>query len=58
MSNRSNPDQPQSELFRSCLESMIDMNHPSVELGHGIDREVFDREFGKHTPLKWGDPPR
>lgn len=28
MSIRSNPDQPQDELFRPRLENMIDMNHP------------------------------
>ena len=50
MSIRSNPDQPQDELFRSRLENMIDMNHPLVKLGKGIDWEVFDRDFGKHYP--------
>ena len=40
MSIRSNPDQPQDELFRSRLENMIDMNHPLVKLGQGIDWEV------------------
>ena len=42
MSIRSNPDQPQDELFRSRLENMIDMNHPLVKLGQGIDWEVFE----------------
>lgn len=45
MSIRSNPDQPQDELFRSRLENIIDMNHPLVKLGQGIDWGVFDREF-------------
>lgn len=56
MSIRSNPDQPQDELFRSRLENMIDMNHPLVKLGQGIDWEVFDREFGKHYAVKVGRP--
>ncbi|MFP5482086.1 MAG: transposase [Gammaproteobacteria bacterium] len=56
MSIRSNPDQPQDELFRSRLENMIDMNHPLVKLGEGIDWEVFDREFGKHYAAKVGRP--
>lgn len=56
MSIRSNPDQPQDELFRSRLENMIDMNHPLVKLGKGIDWEVFDREFGKHYAAKVGRP--
>ncbi|MFN7507385.1 MAG: hypothetical protein ACK5Q1_17700 [Limnobacter sp.] len=46
MSIRSNPDQPQDELFRSHIENMIDMNHPLEKLGQGIDQEVLDREFG------------
>lgn len=47
MSIRSNPDQPQDELFRSRPENMIDMSHTLVKLGQGIDLEVFNREFGK-----------
>lgn len=56
MSIRSNPDRPQDELFRSRLENMIDMNHPLVKLGQGIDWEVFDREFGKHYAANVGRP--
>lgn len=56
MSIRSNPDQPQDELFRSRLENMIDMTHPLVRLGQAIDWEVFDAEFGKHYAAKVGRP--
>lgn len=52
MSIRSNPDQPQDELFRSHLEKMVDMNHPFVELGQSIDWEVFNREFDKYYAAK------
>lgn len=56
MSIRLNSDLPQGELFRSRLENLIDMNHPLVKLGQGIDWEVFDREFGKHYAATVGRP--
>lgn len=56
MSIRSNPDLPQDELFHSRLENMIDMNHPLVKLGKGIDWEIFGREFCKHYAAKVGRP--
>lgn len=56
MSIRLNLDHPQDELFLSRLENMIDMSHPLVKLGQGIDWEVFDREFGKHYAAKVGRP--
>jgi len=49
-------DQPQDELFRSRFENMIDMNHPLVKLGQGVDWEVFDQEFGKRYAAKVGRP--
>lgn len=52
MSIRSNPDHRQDELVRSRFENMIDMSHPLVKLGQGIDWEVLDQEFSKYYAAK------
>jgi len=37
MRPKSEPKQPQRELFQIDLEQLIDMNHPLVRLGQYID---------------------
>ena len=37
MQPKSEPAQPQRELFQIDLEQLIDMSHPLVRLGHGMN---------------------
>jgi hypothetical protein len=43
MQPKSQPAQPQGELFQIDLEQLIDMSHPLVRLGHGMDWLPFRR---------------
>jgi len=43
-SERSNP---QQELFKTRLESFLNLNHALVSLSQGMDWEYFNKEFGK-----------
>ena len=40
-------DDPQLDLFRSELASIIDLNHPMAKLAHVVDWEALDKFFGE-----------
>ena len=46
MRPKSEPKQPQRELFQIDLEQLIDMNHPLVRLGQYIDWDGFTATLG------------
>jgi IS5 family transposase len=46
MRPKSEPKQPQRELFQIDLEQLIDMNHPLVRLGQYIDWGCFAATLG------------
>jgi IS5 family transposase len=46
MRPKSEPKQPQRELFQIDLEQLIDMNHPLVRLGQYIDWDGFAATLG------------
>ena len=46
MRPKSEPKQPQRELFQIDLEQLIDMNHPLVRLGQYIDWDCFAATLG------------
>ena len=46
MQPKSQPAQPQRELFQIDLEQLIDMSHPLVRLGHGMDWLSFEQTLG------------
>jgi IS5 family transposase len=46
MRPKSQPAEPQRELFQLDLEQLIDMSHPLVRLGHGMDWLSFEQTLG------------
>ena len=46
MRPKSEPTQPQRELFQAELEQIIDMHHPLVQLGMCIDWTAFEQTLG------------
>jgi IS5 family transposase len=46
MHPKSQPAQPQGELFQIDLEQLIDMSHPLVRLGHSMDWLSFEQTLG------------
>ena len=46
MRPKSEPKQPQRELFQIDLEQLIDLNHPLVRLGQYIDWDCFAATLG------------
>jgi IS5 family transposase len=46
MQPKSQPGQPQRELFQIELEQLIDMSHPLVRLGSGMDWLSFEQTLG------------
>jgi len=46
MRPKSQSAQPQRELFQIDLEQLIDMSHPLVRLGHGMDWLSFEQTLG------------
>jgi IS5 family transposase len=46
MRPKSQSTQPQRELFQIDLEQLIDMSHPLVRLGHGMDWSSFEQTLG------------
>ena len=46
MRPKSEPKQPQRELFQIDLDQLIDMNHPLVGLGQYIDWDGFTATLG------------
>jgi IS5 family transposase len=47
---------PQGDLFKTELIRIIDLSHPLVRLGHEVDWERLDEEFGKTYDENNGRP--
>jgi IS5 family transposase len=56
MRPKRDPEQPQRELFQIDLEQLIDMSHPLVRLGHGIDWSSFEETLGSTYHPSQGAP--
>ena len=56
MRPKSEPKQPQRELFQVDLEHLIDLNHPLAELARQIDWSRFDRQLGGSYHASLGAP--
>jgi len=56
MQPKREPTQPQRELFQIDLEQLIDMSHPLVRLGHGMDWSSFERTLGSTYHPTQGAP--
>ena len=56
MRPKSEPKQPQRELFQVDLEHLIDLHHPLAELARQIDWARFDRQFGVSYHASLGAP--
>jgi IS5 family transposase len=56
MRPKSEPKQPQRELFQVDLEHLIDLHHPLAELARQIDWSRFDRQFGGSYHASLGAP--
>jgi IS5 family transposase len=56
MRPKSEPKHPQSELFQSELEQIIDMHHPLARLGMSIDWALFEEELGATYHPSQGAP--
>jgi IS5 family transposase len=56
MQPQSQPKQPQSELFQTDLEQLIDMQHPLVRLGLCIDWSSFEATLGATYHRSHGAP--
>jgi hypothetical protein len=50
-------DERQKDLFRPCLEQIIDMNHPLVGLAGEIDWSYLGQRFGSVCTPGPGQPP-
>ena len=49
-------DQSQEELFKSRLAQILDRRHPLFRLADAIDREYYEKEFGKFYTENRGRP--
>jgi transposase, IS5 family len=56
MRPKSEPKQPQRELFQVDLEQLIDLSHPLVRLGQYIDWEAFEATLGGSYHSTQGAP--
>ena len=56
MRPKSEPKQPQRELFQVDLEHLIDLHHPLAKLARQIDWSRFDQRFGSSYHPTQGAP--
>jgi IS5 family transposase len=56
MRPKSEPKQPQRELFQVDLEHLIDLHHPLAELARQIDWSRFDQQLGGSYHASLGAP--
>jgi len=56
MRPKGEPAQPQRELFQIDLEQLIDMSHPLVRLGHGMNWSCFEQTLGSTYHPTQGAP--
>jgi len=56
MRPKSEPKQPQREMFQVDLELLIDLNHPLAELARQIDWSRFDQQLGASYHARLGAP--
>jgi transposase, IS5 family len=56
MRPKSEPKQPQRELFQTELEQIIDLHHPLVRLGMSIDWTAFEQTLGSTYHPTQGAP--